>query len=117
MIHAKIREQIAGFWSEDINLSGKAIFDLLKQEPIKHPSLRFVQGEVKKLNKGKMKLEPQSELPLWQHEWYEDPMWREPERWDWDAECTDSDRTDFDADLENPLRVAVSRPRVPWPRP
>ena len=73
MIHSKIRQMIAELWSEDMSLGGTAIHNLLKEEPIKPPSLRFVQDEVKKLNTGVMKLEPQAELCLWQHEWYEDP--------------------------------------------
>ncbi len=73
MIHSKIRQMIAELWSEDMSLGGTAIHNLLKEEPIKPPSLRFVQDEVKKLNTGVMKLELQAELCLWQHEWYEDP--------------------------------------------
>lgn len=73
MIHSKIRQMIAELWSEDRSLGGTAIHNLLKEEPIKPPSLRFIQDEVKKLNTGVMKLEPQAELCLWQHEWYEDP--------------------------------------------
>ena len=73
MIHPKIRQMIAEHWSEDMNLGGTAIHRLLKEAPIKPPSLRFVQDEVKKLNKGRVKLEPQAELSLWDHEWYEDP--------------------------------------------
>ena len=73
MIHPKILQTIAELWSEDMTLGGTAIHNLLKEEPIKLPGLRTVQKEVKKLNTGVMKLEPQAELSLWQHEWYEDP--------------------------------------------
>ena len=73
MISPKIRQMIAELWSEDITRGGKAIHVLLEQEPIKPPSLRFVQDEVKRLNSGVTKLEPQAELHLWHHEWYEDP--------------------------------------------
>jgi hypothetical protein len=64
---------IAELWSEDITRGGKVIHQLLKQEPIKPPSLRFVQNEVGKLNRGVNKLDPRIELRLWQHEWYDDP--------------------------------------------
>ena len=73
MIHPKIRQKIAELWSEDMTLGGTAIHKILKEEPMKTPSLRFVQDEVKDLNTGKMKLEPQAELYLWDHEWYEEP--------------------------------------------
>ena len=64
---------IAELWFEDTTRGGKAIHVLLEQATIKPPSMRFVQEEVKKLNSGVMKLEPQSEMHLWEHEWYEDP--------------------------------------------
>jgi len=73
VIHPKILQMIAELWSEDMTLGGTAIHNLLKEEPVKLPGLRTVQKEVKKLNTGVMKLEPQAELFLWQHEWYEDP--------------------------------------------
>lgn len=73
MISPIIRQMIAELWSEDITRGGKVIHQLLKQEPINPPSLRFVQNEVGKLNKGVNKLEPRVELDLWQHEWYDDP--------------------------------------------
>ena len=73
MISPKIRQMIAELWFEDTTRGGKAIHVLLEQATIKPPSMRFVQEEVKKLNSGVMKLEPQSEMHLWEHEWYEDP--------------------------------------------
>ena len=73
MISPKIRQMIAELWFEDTTRGGKAIHVLLEQATIKPPSLRFVQEQVKKLNAGVMKLEPQSEMLLWEHEWYEDP--------------------------------------------
>ena len=73
MIHPKIRQKIAELWTEDMTLSGKAIHNILKEEPMEAPSLRWVQKEVENLKNGSMKLEPQAELSLWEHKWYEDP--------------------------------------------
>ena len=60
MIHPKILQTIAELWSEDMTLGGTAIHNLLKEEPTKLPGLRTGQKEVKKLNTGVMKLEPQA---------------------------------------------------------
>ena len=73
MISAKIRQKIAELWCEDMTRGGKAIHLLLEQQPVKPPSIRFVQDEVSKLNQRATELEPRTELKLWQHKWYEDP--------------------------------------------
>ena len=65
--------KLAEIWSNNPNSSATAIHAELVKEPISPPKLRYVQYKVAELKAGAGKLEPQTELRLWEHDWYNDP--------------------------------------------
>ena len=72
-VHPGILQKLKELWADDPGRSGLTIHEMLKKEPITAPSLRWVQLRVAELNRDSIKLEPQVELLLWEHEWFQDP--------------------------------------------
>ena len=69
----EVDRKLAEIWSNNPNSSATAVHAELVKEPISPPKLRYVQYKVAELKATARKLEPQAELRLWEHDWYNDP--------------------------------------------